>query len=333
MKRHQGSHLTLDERCHISVLRESGLSSYAIAEEIGVNQSTISRELRRNRHEGEDYNFKQAQKLSDDRRREASSTPRRLTDEILDEVRQMLESTQSSPVQISGRLKAEGKKISAESIYQWIWRDKHQGGKLYEHLRHRHKKYNKRGAKLAGRGLIPGRVDIDQRPKIVEEKKRFGDLELDTIVGAKRRGAIVSVVDRATKYVWLRLVSRATAEEVSTALREMLSEIAELGLINTLTADNGKEFADHKEVSKVLKGDFYFAKPYHSWERGLNEHTNGLVRQYVPKGSKFDTLTAQEVEDIAATLNQRPRKSLDFKTPTEKMLSLCPQLANDAFRS
>lgn len=219
------------------------------------------------------------------------------------------------PVQIAGRLlKIQGIKISHESIYKLIWHDKQRGGNLYIHLRHKAKKYNKRGAKKAGRGLIPGRVDIDERPHIVNEKLRFGDFELDTIVGANHQGAIVSAVDRATKFAKLILVSQATAEQVTQALKQALSPFKEKNMIHTFTADNGKEFSRHADITKELHGNFFFAKPYHSWERGLNEHTNGLVRQYFPKGTDFTLLTQEQVLEVEYKLNNRPRKCLNFLT-------------------
>lgn len=245
----------------------------------------------------------------------------------------MLRDTQASPVQISGRLKALGKTtVSHESIYRMIWKDKAAGGNLYNHLRHRAKKYNKRGGKSAGRGLIPNRVGIEERPKIVEDKERFGDVELDTIVGAGHQGAIMSAVDRASKLTWLKLLERGTAEAVTDAISLCLKSCGKADLINTLTSDNGKEFAYHEEIANLVGGSFYFATPYHSWERGLNEHTNGLVRQYFPKGTNFATLSQDEVLDVQNRLNNRPRKALNFKTPLEAASALCPDMPPGAFQ-
>ena len=187
---------------------------------------------------------------------------------------------QWSPEQISGWLKKEGYQdaVSHETIYRYVWEDKNMGGIFYKNLRHSGKKYNKRSKNKAGRGCIPGRVDIAQRPSIVEEKTRLGDWEIDTILGAKGSGAIVSMVERRSKLTKLKKVSRKTAKKVANALIDSLVEVKEF--VATLTADNGKEFAYHKKVSDSLNTQFYFATPYCSWERGLNEHTNGLVRQY-----------------------------------------------------
>ncbi len=177
------------------------------------------------------------------------------------------------------------------------------------------RKPNWRGGRHAGRGRIPGRVDISERPAIVEQKLRIGDWEVDTIVGAGQSGAVVSAVDRASKMTRLVRLDRKTAEDVGAALRRRLE--ADRHLVHTITADNGKEFAGHSSLSKALDAKFYFARPYHSWERGLNEHTNGLVRQYLPKGTDFRSVTDAEVQAVEDLLNARPRKALGFRTPEE----------------
>ena len=223
---------------------------------------------------------------------------------------------QWSPVQISGWLKKQKKEhVSHETIYKHIWIKKKDGGVLYKNLRHHGKKYNKRSKGTAGRGCIPGRIDIDKRPSIVEEKTRLGDWELDTIIGTGQSGAIVSMVERTSKLTKLFSVAHRTAEAVARALIQRLGSIKLF--VHTLTSDNGKEFANHQEVSAELEADFYFAKPYHSWERGLNEHTNGLVRQYFPKEKRFDEISQKELERVELLLNNRPRKILNFETPQE----------------
>lgn len=331
MPKNPGSHLTYEERCQIYVLLKSGKSKRAISKLLGRSHSTIMREVRRNTG-GNGYRHKQAQSFADQRRKQASRVASKMTEAIKKQIISMLEATQASPVQIAGRLKDLGLvSVSHESIYRFIWKDKAEGGDLYTHLRHRAKKYNKRGGKKAGRGLIPGRIDIDERPKVVDEKSRFGDLELDTIVGAKYQGAIVSVVDRMTKLAWLQLIPKATAQAVNEAVFKALGSLAKHHLIQTMTADNGKEFSGHKQVAKAIGGHFYFAKPYHAWERGLNEHTNGLVRQYFPKGTDLSKVSKSEVAEVQRRLNNRPRKVLNFKTPLEVALDLCPNLPPGAF--
>ena len=189
------------------------------------------------------------------------------------------------------------------------------GGQLYKQLRHSGKKYNKRGSGKAGRGCIPGRIDISVRPAVVEEKSRLGDWEIDTIIGAEHKGAIVSMVERHSKLTLLAKVPRKTAEEVEKALTGKLSKVSDCVL--TLTADNGKEFANHLAISSALGATVYFARPYRSWERGLNEHTNGLVRQYLPKCQRLDRVADETVLGIEKLLNNRPRKVLQFRTPIE----------------
>lgn len=331
LERIPGSHLTYEERCQISVLFTSGIPPRGIAETLGVHHKTIYSELARNQSGG-NYHHKRAQEMSALRRREASSKPKKMTAENIVLITEMLEKTQSSPQQIAGRLRKNNElNISHESIYRYIWTDKRAGGNLFLHLRHKAKKYNKRSGKSAGRGCIPNRIDIDQRPEIVERKERFGDFELDTIVGANHQGAIVSIVDRASKYSFLRLIKRGTAVAVKDAIEEALRELSSSGFVLTLTSDNGKEFSAHEEISAMTGADFFFAKPYHSWERGLNEHTNGLVRQYFPKGTDFTILTEEEILEVEQKLNDRPRAVLEFDTPKERLLALCANLSHVAF--
>lgn len=305
-------HLTHDQRCQIYTLKERGDSLAEIARILGVHRSTITRELQRNGGT-RGYHYENADQQAQGRRRQSHCL--KMTPEMILTIEEKLR-MDWSPEQISGWLKKHGRAhVSYETIYKHVWADKKKGGTLYKHLRHSGKKYNKRSKGTAGRGCIPGRIDITERPKIVEEKTRLGDWELDTIIGAEHQGAIVSAVDRVAKLVKLAKVSHKTKEEVSGALLEMLQPIQEFVL--TATADNGKEFAGHQEISAGLQASFFFATPYHSWERGLNEHTNGLVRQYFPKGTNFNNVSEEDVERVEAILNNRPRKSLGFETPLE----------------
>jgi len=296
-------------------LQKEGLSMAAIALRLGTHKSTISREIARNG--GKQYCHLKAETLSVERRTLASKRQTKMNNpDLRDLVLDQLTRLQSSPRQISGVLKLKHDLlISHETIYKYIWKDKKTEGELYLNLRHRGKKYNKRGLKLAGRGLIPGRVDIEQRPKIVELKLRIGDIEADLIVGAEHKGAILSLVDRHSKYTMLFLLKGKTKEEVTAAIVQTLKKAKRH--LHTITYDNGKEFAGHAVIAKKLGVKCYFAKPYHSWERGLNEHTNGLVRQYFPKKTFFDTITAEDVQCVEDILNNRPRKILNFKTPYE----------------
>lgn len=309
-------HLTYEQRCQIEALLKSGISRSGCADQLGVHRSAITRELARNSG-GRGYRFKQAQGKTDERRRKAAKARNKMTPALIARIEADLTERQWSPEQIAGRLRLEGgPSVSHERIYQHIRADKKAGGTLWKHLRHRGKPYNvgKKG-KTAGRGLIPGRVDIDQRPAVVEQKSRIGDWEGDTIIGKAHKGAIASHVDRASKLTKLTLLPDKAAEGVVNACRSALLPLADF--VHTITYDNGKEFARHQEISAMLDAKIYFAKPYHSWERGLNEHTNGLVRQYFPKGTDLAILTSDEVQAVEDKLNNRPRKTLGFRTPLE----------------
>ena len=308
-------HLTRDQRCQLYTLKKRGDSIKTISNELEVHRSTIYRELGRNTGQ-RGYRFKQADDKAMTRRRLASYIKLKMTSSVTSTIKEKL-ALQWSPVQISGWLKLkEGiEEVSHETIYKFIWSDKRKGGSLHKELRHSGKKYNKRSKGSAGRGCIPNRVDIDQRPLIVEQKTRLGDWELDLIIGTGQSGAIVSMVERTSKRTLLTKTLGKTAEEVTQALLNRLSDVKDF--VHTLTSDNGKEFAKHQKVSKSLDADFYFAKPYHSWERGLNEHTNGLVRQYFPKSKRFDEVSDDELMEVEILLNNRPRKVLNFSTPLE----------------
>src|SRR5271170_1408834 len=244
---------------------------------------------------------------------------RHVKPELVTLIEEKLMQEQWSPDQISGWLAKNGdRSISHERIYQHVWEDKKNGGNLYVQLRHHGKKYNKRKGKTSGRGLIPNRVDIDQRPAIVAEKSRIGDWEADTIIGAGHQGAIMSHVERKSKYTKLAKLPDNSANSVVKASRRILLPLA--SRVETITYDNGKEFASHAEIVAALGAKSYFAKPYHSWERGLNEHTNGLVRQYFPKGTDFSTLSNADVQRVENKLNSRPRKILGYQTPREVFL-------------
>jgi IS30 family transposase len=310
-------HVTRDIRCQIYALKSTGISLHKIAAVVGRHVSTISREIRRNTGSC-GYRYKQANAKAVERRANASRKPKKLTPEAVASIKDRL-LQDWSPEQISGRLNNEGIiNISHESIYQLVWKDKKSGGSLYQHLRHHAKKYNKRSSGKAGRGCIPNRVDISERPSIVEQKARIGDWEGDTIIGAKHQGAIVSYVDRCSKFTVLQLVANKTSALVTEATIEQFRQ--DNLPVHTITYDNGKEFSEHARIAASLKASCYFATPYHSWERGLNEHTNGLVRQYLPKSTDFTTVSKQIVQDIANKLNNRPRKILNYKTPLEMLM-------------
>ena len=312
-------HLTYAERCQIHALRKSGHSNGAIARQLGRDRTTVWREVRRNSGK-RGYRHGQAQGKAEGRRSAASSVPRRMTPDLWRMVEERL-AEGWSPEQISGRLRKEGHPMAGRQwIYRHVHADRRAGGRLWRHLRRRGKRPNRKGGAHAGRGHIPGRVDISERPALVEAKARVGDWEADTIVGAGHSGAVVSLVDRASKYALLRRLDRKTAAAVGAAMTGMLGSLP----VYTVTVDNGKEFADHARVSRALGADFFFARPYHSWERGLNEHTNGLVRGYLPKGTDFRKVTDADVRAVQDRLNARPRKALGYLTPAEAFLRARP---------
>ena len=309
-------HLTKDQRCQISSLKSSGDSAVSIAMLLAIHRSTVYRELKRNRgYHG--YDHEQEHEKASKRKKFLVSNNLKMTSDMISIIELKLQlQLQWSPEQISGWLKRHyNNAVSHETIYKYIWANKRNGGVLYKNLRHHGKKYNKRGSGKAGRGCIPGRIDISERPLIVEEKSRLGDWEIDTIIGKEHKGVIVSMVERHSKLTFLVGVSRKTSEEVNRALISKLGEVE--GSVLTITADNGKEFSNHQEVTDKLRAPVYFARPYHSWERGLNEHTNGLVRQYLPKKERLDNVSQETIRTIEYLLNNRPRKALGYQTPLE----------------
>jgi IS30 family transposase len=206
--------------------------------------------------------------------------------------------------------------VSHETIYQFVWADKKKKGYLYKHLRNRGKKYSKRGNDKSSRGIIKDRVSIAERPKIVEEKVRLGDIEIDTVIGKNHAGAIFTAIDRVSLMEWMVLLPEGkNALALAKCAVEKLNPVKEI--LKTMTSDNGKEFAEHKLISQLLGVDFYFADPYKSCQRGLNENFNRLIRQYIPKKTDFKNIDNQYIKYIEAKLNNRPRKKLGFLTPNE----------------
>ncbi|HAT67201.1 MAG TPA: IS30 family transposase [Flavobacteriaceae bacterium] len=221
-----------------------------------------------------------------------------------------------SPEQISGYAKRwKLFSISHERIYQFILENKTQGGELYKHLRHQNKKYRKRYGCPKRQSPIKNRVMIDERPSIVEDKARIGDWEIDTIIGKNHKQAVLSIVERLSKFTLLKKLEAKNSESVKIALTSALASYKKH--VHTITSDNGSEFAQHQEVSVQLEADFFFAHPYSSWERGLNENTNGLIRQYLKKGAELTHITDDNLAIIADKLNNRPRKTLSYKSPNE----------------
>lgn len=311
----QYQQLAYEQRCQISALIKSGFSQRKMASTLGVNQSTISRELSRNTGK-RGYQHKQAQSKTIQRRL-AAVKPTRMTPAMIGIIESKLR-VDWSPEQISGWLLEEQERlISHESIYLHIWADKQAGGDLYTHLRRKGKKYDKRRNGKSTRGHIKNRVSIDDRPQAVDDKSRIGDWEIDTVIGKGHSGALVTIVERVTNFSVSAQVNSKSAADVTQATIALLKPYKDA--VHTITADNGKEFAYHETISKALCTEVYFAHPYSSWERGLNENTNGLLRQYFPKNTDFKAVTQKAVKHAVNRLNSRPRKGLGFKTPAQLM--------------
>ena len=300
-----------EDRCQIYALSKRGASQESIARVLGVSQSAVSRKMRRNRGQ-RGYRFKPAEATAH-ARQAIRSKPRKLTAPIRREIEAKLRQMRWSPEQISGWLSEQGIKLSHERIYQMIWDDKRDGGNLWRCLRRRGRRYNKRAGKNAGRGLIPNKIDISERPAIVARKTRLGDWEGDTVVGAGHKGGLLTLVERKTQLSKIIKLPRATARATQKAAVRRLKPIG--NFVHTITFDNGKEFAAHQDIAHALKAN-------HAWERGLNENTNGLIRDFFPKGTDFSTISSAEVAKVERLLNARPRKSLGFRSPQEVFHSL-----------
>ena len=303
--------LTQGQRYQIEALLKTGHNQTMIAKVLSVHKSTISRELKRN-HGLRGYRPKQAQEKAT-MRQYKKFQPR--IPAITWTLVEALIKQDGSPEQISGRLfKEQGISVSHESIYLHIYQDKYQGGDLHKHLRCQ-KKRRKRYGKQDRRGRIPNRISIDERPAIVNNKSRVGDWEGDTIIGKGHQGVVATLVERKTQYTVLTASKTKQAPQVRQRIEKALAP--HRSRVYTITYDNGLEFAEHQKMAQTLSADIYFAHPYASWERGLNENTNGLIRQYLPKSRRLDNVTQKELKHIMDQLNHRPRKSLGFKTPYE----------------
>ena len=307
---------TEKQRYELNASLQVGKSKDEIATLLGFHRSTIYREIcRNNGKSGESYEAYSAQRHCENRKilRQRET---KFTIEMEQIARFLLIERQYSPEQLSGACKLKSiPMVSHERLYQWIWADKKKGGNLYTHLRRTGRKYRKRKSATHNRGWIKDRVDISQRPKIVEKKVRFGDMEIDTIIGKNRSGAILTINDRATGKVWTKKLPNKEARWVTAATIDILRPYK--GLIHTITSDNGSEFGGHKEIAKELGVKFYFARPYHSWEKGANENLNGLIRQYIPKEKEFKYSMEKQLQKITALINLRPRKRYGFISPME----------------
>jgi len=306
--------LTREQRHTIDCDLAEGKNFSEIARRLDVNRSTISREIKRNQEPAGNYSYSRADKMSQQRSFKTWRKPQSW-DEIEDAIRNDL-----SPEQVRGyRLKAGKTSPSIQTMYGYILNDKQNEGDLHKHLRRHKKPYRKRGTAKDKRGQIKHRKPIEQRPEVVDEKTRLGDWEADTVIGRIGGKALVTLTERFSRYTLMALVPNKEAAEVAAKITELFK--SKKSKVHTITYDNGKEFAFHYLVNEIIGCESYFANPYHSWERGLNENTNGLIRQYLPKQMSFDEITESEILTIQNKLNSRPRKCLDYSTPNDIFLA------------
>lgn len=305
--------LTREQRYQIYGLKQAGLDQTQIAQKIGVNKSTIAREFRRNKGQ-RGWRPKQAQSLRYERK-QACSNGKKFTLNEWAEVERLIRED-LSPEQIANRLKMEGRfQISHESIYQHIYAGKREGSDLWRHLRCQKPRRKRYASGQERRGMIKNRVSIDKRPEIVEQKTRIGDWEGDTVIGKKQQGLLVTLAERKSRYTLVGKLPSKHSEGVKSKVNSLLEPHKHK--CHTVTFDNGKEFAEHEAMALELSADIYFAHPYHSWERGLNENSNGLLRQYFPKEMILTDVTDEQVQWAEDRLNHRPRKVLGFRSPYE----------------
>jgi transposase, IS30 family len=307
--------ITSGERYAISALRRRGLSARAIAAELGRAHTTISREIRRNSCTDGGYRPSKASSRTRGRR-SRSRRNARITPETWETVERYLR-LDWSPEQVAGFLRVEGiLSISHESIYVHVWHDKTCGGELWKHMRQAAKKRRKRYGAYDSRGKVAGKRHISERPPQVEDRCEIGHWEIDTVMGTEHgRNSVLTLVERATGYTVMGKLERHCAADAVARCVELVER--EAGRIATITADNGSEFHSYRAIEAATGVEFYFATPHHSWERGTNENTNGLIRQYLPKKTSQAHVTQDDCDRIAAKLNSRPRKRLGYKTPEE----------------
>ncbi|MRN37578.1 IS30 family transposase [Neisseria brasiliensis] len=302
--------LTSHQRCYIS-RHYRNLPLNQIAQNIGCHPATVSREIRRHSVNGT-YCYRKAQQQSEVKKK--NKKPTKLTTAVKQTVNKLI-TQKYSPEQVCGYLlKHQHIKLHHSTLYRYLAKDRQNGGDLYTHLRIVSKPYRRQyGSGAWTKGSVPDRTDIEHRPAIVDQKERVGDFEMDTIVGKDQKSGLVVAVERKTKFVVIRKISNFKAEDVARVVIRALKPFKDI--IQTITLDNGKEFYRHKTFAKALGAETYFCRPYHSWEKGLVENTNGLIRQYFPKGTDFRKLGVKKIKAVEEALNRRPRKTLDYETP------------------
>lgn len=309
------SHVTEGQRYTIESMLKQGYTQKEISTVIEKDKSVVSREIKRNKDQRNGiYGADLAQRKYETRKQDKPKAIR-FTEKVKKHVESKL-GKKWSPEQISSTMTKEcGHAVSHERIYQHIIEDKKNGGKLYKNLRRR-KKYKNRIGAMNNRGKIKNQKSIKERPMEVEEKARVGDFEVDLVMGANHKGALVTINDRKSGYAKIKLVKSKDSKKVAKAIIQALMPYK--NHLHTITSDNGKEFSEHEYISEKLGIEFYFAEPYSSWQRGANENLNGLIRQYFPKKTSFEEMSWREIKKVENELNKRPRKRLNYKTPKEE---------------
>ena len=304
--------LTSGERYTISTLKRQGFTIAEIAHEIGRHRSTIYREIARNACNDGRYRVSKAESRTRGRR-SRSRRNQQFTNDDFKTVNKYLR-MKWSPDQISNTLyDMKILNISHETIYKHIWLDLYKGGSLYTHLRQSQKKRRKRYNAYDSRGLLGGKRHITDRSQVTINRKRIGDWEIDLVMGRSDKDCILTLVDRKSGFTKIAKLKNKTKKETNKKLLKLINSLG--SKIKTITADNGTEFHGYSEIEKKTGVKFYFCTPYHSWERGTNENTNGLIRQYLPKGKSMASLTQRKCNRIENELNSRPRKRHNYKTP------------------
>lgn len=314
------THLTENDRYVISHLHGSGISIREIGRRLGRAHTTITREVARNGSAHSRYWYYFSQPIAEARKHQPRHHKRQNNQRLMRYISRKLKQ-EWSPEQIAHRIEVDypddpSMRISHDGLYKLIYRDARQGGELYSQLRRRRKRRRKQAGYGAERGLIADRKRIGDRPACVDLKSRYGDWEGDTVIGKQGTGAIVTHVERKSRYLITGKLLDKQAEPLATISIKLFKNI-KASLRKTLTVDNGKEFAAFKKIEAKTKLTIYFADPYSSWQRGCNENTNGLLRQYFPKGTDFDTVTEKDLAHATRRINNRPRKCLGYQTPSE----------------
>ncbi|MCS6824943.1 MAG: IS30 family transposase [Flavobacteriales bacterium] len=309
--------LDLEKRVKLELMVKMGKSKVEIAQELGVHRSTVYRELARNRLKRGGYSAQYALEWVKIRK-ERYKLPRKW-DGCIEKLVSLRLAEKWSPEQISGYYRhKQVKMVSPETIYRYIYANKAKGGEWYKHLRIASKPYRKRYGGKDHRGKIAGKISIEHRPAIVNNRERYGDWEIDTIIGYKHQGALLSMVERKSYFTLLAKLERPTAQLTKTQLINTLAPYK--ALVHTLTSDNGLEFALHQQIAQKLQAEYYFTHPYSAWQKAINENINGLIRQFIPKNTNIRLLDNQLILQVQCLLNNRPRKSLNWKTPMEVFL-------------